>query len=576
MVSFMATSSHFILSSHPVGHCPDFPSLPFLNHPRRQPPCVSFSLPPAIECGSMLSCCSEKRSLGPRVLLFQRNYRSGLVRRCKSWETEGDAVLEAEILEFMGKSDTPAVFPTKKELIDAGRMDLVETIAKRGGWFALGWDMEEEELAESESVQEDEFQGSISLTAEEIDDGSVHSNTRRSLKQRADGNNESLSIEGIKVGRSEVAPSSSSPSYLASASDGSPQTEAGVEAGIEGILSRLENERSLRFGVDSRAKESRSTSDVKYEEEDDAQPKVSADAVTSLGRSSRSTYLSTSKEFQGDTRDLHIQNSYFLNADGIGSSFKPEMRRKWSTQRAAFSNAQFEAFDFVPSESRAGKIKDDMDNEMFTKVKDANDTNNVLKDPVSGDKMNGPNHIRSRLQNLEAELASVLHLLRSNADALHKDHESSLEELQRLPDDWEFQETTIMKTQNKLRSTRAKLAVLEGKIALSISEAQKMVDEKQRRIDSAQRALLLLRTACIIWPMPASEVLLAGSFDGWASQRRMERSSGGIFSLCLKLYPGIYEIKFIVDGVWKIDQLRPIVHNNGYENNLLIVHKCKQ
>ena len=76
----------------------------------------------------------------------------------------------------------------------------------------------------------------------------------------------------------------------------------------------------------------------------------------------------------------------------------------------------------------------------------------------------------------------------------------------------------------------------------------------------------------------------------------MERSERGIFSLNLRLYPGRYEvmarysyftvtsftssdsgcwfvlqIKFIVDGVWKNDPLRPTVNNNGNENNLMIV-----
>jgi hypothetical protein len=75
----------------------------------------------------------------------------------------------------------------------------------------------------------------------------------------------------------------------------------------------------------------------------------------------------------------------------------------------------------------------------------------------------------------------------------------------------------------------------------------------------------------------------------------MERSERGIFSLNLRLYPGRYEvtvcfllsvisifmvsdlsklcfqIKFIVDGVWKNDPLRPTLYNNGNENNLLVV-----
>ena len=47
-----------------------------------------------------------------------------------------------------------------------------------------------------------------------------------------------------------------------------------------------------------------------------------------------------------------------------------------------------------------------------------------------------------------------------------------------------------------------------------------MVEEKQKRIDDARRTLMLIRTVCIVWPNLASEVLLAGSFDGWASQVR--------------------------------------------------------
>ncbi|KAJ4973903.1 hypothetical protein NE237_007077 [Protea cynaroides] len=569
MVSFLSISNHFMLSSHLIEHCPNFPFLAFLNHSRRQSACVSFGLPSAKECGCLLSSGLEKSSFWPPVLLFRRNFGSGLVTRCKSCETEGDP-LESEILDFMEQSDNPAVFPTRKELIDAGRMDLVEAIAQRGGWFALGWDLEEEEEEEEETVLEDEFQHSIP-SAKEVDDSSDLRDTR-SLKQRFDGNSQSLSVEGVQVGTCDVPPSYASPSYPDSASDGSSQREAGVDTGIEGILSRLEKERSLRFGVGSRAKES-SSYDVRNEEEDDWQPKVSAYVVTGLERSSSSTYFSASKEFPADTQDVHIHCRYFPDSDGIGNSFKPALWRKWITQRAGFSLDEFEAADIVPSESRVGRVMGAMDDVMLTKAKDANDMSYLTKEPVSGTKNNEPNDIRSRLQKLEAELASVLHLLRSTTDALimHKDHESSLEELRRLSDDWEFRETTIMKTQDKLRSTRAKLVVLEGKMALAISDAQKIVEEKQRRIDGAQRALRLLRTACVIWPSPASEVLIAGSFDGWASQRKMKRSSGGIFSACLKLYPGRYEIKFIVDGVWKIDPLRPIVHNSGYENNLLTV-----
>ncbi|GFP91598.1 5'-amp-activated protein kinase subunit beta-2 [Phtheirospermum japonicum] len=120
-----------------------------------------------------------------------------------------------------------------------------------------------------------------------------------------------------------------------------------------------------------------------------------------------------------------------------------------------------------------------------------------------------------------------------------------------------------MSAKERLRSMRAKLAVLEGKMALAIIDAQKIVDMKQKRIDDACKALQLLRTTVIVWHSSASEVLKL--------QRKMEQTRPDIFSLCLKLYPGRYEIKFIVDGVWKVDPLRPVVNNNGYENNLFIV-----
>lgn len=66
---------------------------------------------------------------------------------CKDWddntgEEGGFSPLEAEILEFMRNSKNPLEFPTKEELVAAGRVDLAEAIVRRGGWLAFGWDLE--------------------------------------------------------------------------------------------------------------------------------------------------------------------------------------------------------------------------------------------------------------------------------------------------------------------------------------------------------------------------------------------------------------------------------------------------
>ncbi|KAK9107772.1 hypothetical protein Syun_023783 [Stephania yunnanensis] len=295
------------------------------------------------------------------------------------------------------------------------------------------------------------------------------------------------------------------------------------DVGIEGILSRLEKERNRSFGICFEEKQ---------------------DKVHALVRDN-----------QADSQ-LEISTE-------MGSLYKPDLWRKWSTQRAGFFESEFEAAEIGEVSTK---------DEIF--LKNSNTRYAIETEPNISNKGKDYNQIRLRIKELESELTSVLNVLRSRRDRTvsDKDNENTLEELHKLSDAWEFQETEVMHAQDKLRSIRAKLAVLEGKMALAIVDAQKVVELKQKKISDAQKALSLLRTACIVWPNPASEVLLSGSFDGWTSQRRMEkRSKSSIFSLYLKLYPGRYEIKFVVDGVWMIDPLLPIVCNNGHENNLLIV-----
>lgn len=59
-----------------------------------------------------------------------------------SFQKEGFSDLEFEILQFMETSDKPLSFPTKSELLRAGRLDLVDAILMKGGWLVAGWDSE--------------------------------------------------------------------------------------------------------------------------------------------------------------------------------------------------------------------------------------------------------------------------------------------------------------------------------------------------------------------------------------------------------------------------------------------------
>lgn len=49
----------------------------------------------------------------------------------------------------------------------------------------------------------------------------------------------------------------------------------------------------------------------------------------------------------------------------------------------------------------------------------------------------------------------------------------------------------------------------------------------------------------------AQEVLVGGTFNGWdPSQTPMRKSADGIWRVMLRVPPGSYEYKFVVDGKW--------------------------
>ncbi|CAH2033810.1 unnamed protein product [Thlaspi arvense] len=453
------------------------------------------------------------------------------------WESEGTKDLETEILEFMKDSEKPGMFPSKKDLIRSGRFDLVERIVNQGGWLSMGWDLDEqreEEEEEEEKLEEVRVNKNVMLR-------DLHVEKQLHNRKPQD------------IDKTVAFDLSSNPS------SSTEEVDDKNESGIEGILTRLEKERNLSLGINLSGK---------------GESNGAMNDISTNGLVPRSSVIVTSSEYQeldGSRRSGEYAQSRYQEAKsvsgtrGLSDSSTSETWRTWSMRRAGFTDEDFEAAEIFSSGLDAVK-KDDTN-------KDSGDSVNGKDKTASSPEDINTTQIKSRLQNLQSELSSVLQSLRSHPDEVlpSKDSELNSGSLENLSDDWEFKENEIIYAQNKLRSTRAKLAVLEGKMAMGIIDAQRIVREKQRRIDHANRALRLLRTTSIVWPKSASEVLLTGSFDGWSTQRKMKKAENGVFSLSLKLYPGKYEIKFIVDGQWKVDPLRPIVTCGGYENNLLII-----
>ncbi|KAK1259958.1 hypothetical protein QJS04_geneDACA020039 [Acorus gramineus] len=130
----------------------------------------------------------------------------------------------------MLQSNHPNDFPTKDELIASGRMDLVEKIALQGGWFTFGWDLDQDKIASSHGLNE-EMNGSFNA-----DDRVSHHRSCFSLASEE----EPVDVPSRSAG-------------------GALNAEVKDNAGLEGILSRLEKERILSHSpaLGSREKESK-------------------------------------------------------------------------------------------------------------------------------------------------------------------------------------------------------------------------------------------------------------------------------------------------------------------------------
>uniref|UniRef100_A0A0A0LAW5 AMP-activated protein kinase glycogen-binding domain-containing protein n=1 Tax=Cucumis sativus TaxID=3659 RepID=A0A0A0LAW5_CUCSA len=78
----------------------------------------------------------------------------------------------------------------------------------------------------------------------------------------------------------------------------------------------------------------------------------------------------------------------------------------------------------------------------------------------------------------------------------------------------------------------------------------------------------------LFWYGMAENVQVMGTFDGWSVGEDLSPEYTGAyskFSTTLRLRPGRYEIKFLVDGEWQLSTEFPTVGEGLMENNLLVV-----
>lgn len=74
----------------------------------------------------------------------------------------------------------------------------------------------------------------------------------------------------------------------------------------------------------------------------------------------------------------------------------------------------------------------------------------------------------------------------------------------------------------------------------------------------------------------AKKVVLAGDFTGWKSNSAkytMRKNQNGIWSITIKLAPGTYMYKFVVDGNWLSDPDNPVINKKDHNNSVVAVDR---
>lgn len=73
-------------------------------------------------------------------------------------------------------------------------------------------------------------------------------------------------------------------------------------------------------------------------------------------------------------------------------------------------------------------------------------------------------------------------------------------------------------------------------------------------------------------PAGARRVCVAGEWNGWAKDGwALERGSDGVFRGEVRLAPGVYRYKLVVDGAWTHDPANPLREPDGHRNSVLVV-----
>ena len=85
--------------------------------------------------------------------------------------------------------------------------------------------------------------------------------------------------------------------------------------------------------------------------------------------------------------------------------------------------------------------------------------------------------------------------------------------------------------------------------------AKKTTSTRVKKTDATPKKTAKKRITFLMQAEPGRSVTLAGTFNNWNPEANplKEKGGKGAYSIIMLLAPGVYEYKFVVDGMWCVD-----------------------
>ncbi|KAK1267624.1 hypothetical protein QJS04_geneDACA000219 [Acorus gramineus] len=166
------------------------------------------------------------------------------------------------------------------------------------------------------------------------------------------------------------------------------------------------------------------------------------------------------------------------------------------------------------------------------------------------------------------------------SETIEKDKQNEINRLRKMLHEKELE---LSQLKRQIEKEKIALDMLQVWADTEIGNVDRLISAKDVELKEVDENLSGMKEVKIEYFGSGEVVEVAGSFNGWHHQIKMDphlsskivNPTGSrisqLWSTVLWLYPGVYEIKFIVDGHWKCDPQREILSKGYVTNNILRV-----